>query len=123
MAKPTKYILLLLFFLFAQDTEAQRIRRLLIFTSDASNTMMKTQREWLEAEKKGVEDRDIWIAVFHDPKTFRRMYEHYNVGRADFFVILVDKDGTEKIRSEELVTVKELFEVIDGEVVQRVPGG
>ena len=110
-------------FLTAFQADAQRIRRLLIFTDDSTNVKMLTQRQWLEADKEGVEKRDIWIAVFHDPKTFRRMYEHYDVGRAEFYLILLDKDGTEKIRSEEMVPVKELFEVIDGTVVQKGDGG
>ena len=112
------FIVLAILFFFSSDADAQRIRRLLIFASDSTNVEMKTQRQILEADKKGVEGRDIWIAVFHDPKTFRRMYEHYDVGRAEFFVILVDKDGAEKIRSEELVTLKELFEAIDGELLK-----
>ena len=103
--------------------DAQRIRRLLIFTDDSTNVKMTTQRQWLEADKAGIEKRDIWIAVFDDPKTFRRMYEHYNVSRAEFYLILVDKDGTEKIRSEELVTLKQLFEVIDGVAAQKLDGG
>lgn len=114
-----KYCFILaILFLTALSAEAQHIRRLLIFADDSTNVNLKTQRQWLETDKKGVEDRDIWIAVFHDPKTFRRMYDHYGVGRSEFYVILVDKDGTEKIRSEELVTLKELFEVIDGPVVK-----
>ncbi len=118
-----KYCLALaILFLTAFYADAQRIRRLLIFTDDSINVNMKTQRQWLEADKKGIEDRDIWIAVFHDPKTFRRMYEHYHVGRAEFFLILVDKDGTEKIRSEKLVPLKELYEAIDGPVVQQIGG-
>ncbi|MEO1258833.1 MAG: DUF4174 domain-containing protein [Bacteroidota bacterium] len=112
------FIILAILFFVTSHADAQRIRRLLLFSNDSTNVMLKTQRQWLESDKKGVEDRDIWIAVFHDPKTFRRMYEHYDVGRAEFFFILTDKDGTEKIRSEELVTLKELFDVIDGKVVQ-----
>ena len=112
------FIVLAMLFFLSSHADAQRIRRLLLFTNDSTNVQLKTQREWLESDRKGVENRDIWIAVFHDPKTFRRMYEHYNVGRAEFFFILVDKDGTEKIRSEELVTLKELFDVIDGKVAQ-----
>ena len=119
-----KYLLLTIFFFLAHDgVTAQRIRRLLIFTNDSANVMMKTQRRWLEAEKKAVEDRDIWIAVFHDPKTFRRMYEHYGVARTEFYLILIDRDGKEKIRSEELVPAKEIFEIIDGTFVQKDKGG
>ena len=114
--------MIFLFFL-SSDMDAQRIRRLLIFSNDSTNVQMKAQRALLEADKQGVEQRDIWIAVFHDPKTFRRMYEHYDVGRADFFLILVDKDGEEKIRSEELVPLKDLFGVIDGTVIWKEEDG
>ncbi len=103
--------------------DAQRIRRLLLFSDDSTNVNLITQRQWLEAEKKGVEDRDIWIAVFHDPKTFRRMYEHYHVGRAEFYMILIDRDGTEKLRSEELVPAAEIFEVIDAIPSQQAETG
>lgn len=118
-----RFLILTFLFFLSSNVDAQRIRRLLIFANDSTNVQVKTQRELLESDKKGIEDRDIWIAVFHEPKTFRRMYDHYDVGRSDFFIILVDKDGEEKIRSEELVTLKELYEVIDGVVVKKEDGG
>lgn len=116
MTKPTfiKFTSALAFlFLLAFSADAQRIRRLLLFADDSTNVKLKTQRQWLEAERQGVEDRDIWIAVFDDPKVLRRMYEHYDVGRAPFYVVLVGKDGEVKLRSEELVPARDLFELID----------
>ncbi len=113
------FTLIILFLAFCH-ADAQRIRRLLLFSDDSTNVNLTTQRQWLAAEKQGVEDRDIWIAVFHDPKTFRRMYEHYDVGRAEFYLILVDKDGTERVRSEELVPVAELFKAIDNPPASQV---
>lgn len=109
-----KYFLALsLFFLFQNDADAQRVRRLLLFASDSTSVELQTQRQWLEAEREGVEERDIWLAVFDDPKTFRRMYEHYEVGRSDFHLVLVGKDFTVKFRSDEPVPAEQIFEIID----------
>ncbi len=119
-----KYCFILAILLFVcYSADAQRIRRLLLFSDDSTNVNLITQRQWLEAEKKEVEDRDIWIAVFHDPKTFRRMYEHYHVGRAEFYLILIDKDGTEKLRSEELMPAAKIFETIDALPAQQAETG
>lgn len=57
--------------------------------------------------------RDIWIAIFADARTFRRMYDHHDVDRDEFTLILMRKDGTEQFRSEKPVPLKELFELID----------
>lgn len=115
-------------FIWQNQADAQRVRRLLLFAADSTVAEVKIQREWLEAVPEEVEDRDIWIAVFDDPKTFRRMYEHYEVGRVDFHLVLVGKDFTVKFRSDEPVPAEKLFEVIDAmpmrqeEIKQRQAG-
>ena len=109
-----KYLLAFsFFFLLQNDADAQRVRRLLLFAADSTVTELQTQRDWLEAVPEGVEERDLWIAVFSDPRTFRRMYDHYEVGRVDFHLVLVGKDFTVKFRSDEPVPTEQLFEIID----------
>lgn len=109
-----KYFFAFAFLIFLQnDADAQRVRRLLIFAADSTVAEIKLQRQWLEAVPEEVEERDIWIAVFDDPKTFRRMYEHYGVGRVDFHMVLVGKDFTVKHRSDEPMPVEEIFKIID----------
>lgn len=110
-----KYLLTLTFSLafFLTAAQAQSVRRLLLFAGDSTDADLKTQREWLQADSLGVEERDIWIAVFTDPKTFRRMYEHHGAARHAFTLVLMGKDGTEKLRSDKPVTTRELFELID----------
>lgn len=98
---------------FIPSSSAQSVRRLLLFAGDSNNADLATQRAWLQADSSGVEQRDIWIAVFADPKTFRRMYEHHGAVRSEFTLILMGKDGTEKLRSETPVSTRELFELID----------
>lgn len=95
------------------SAHSQRTRRLLLFASDSMNVDLLNQRKWLEAEREAVEARDIWLAVFNEPKKFRRMYEYHGVGRADFMLVLIGKDGVEKLRSEKPLPAKELFDFID----------
>ena len=109
-----KYLLITACLLFWQNNaDAQRVRRLLLFAADSTVAEVDIQRKWLEAVPEEVEKRDIWIAVFDDPRTFRRMYEHYEVGRVDFHLVLVGKDFTIKFRSDEPVPPEELFKIID----------
>lgn len=111
-----KYLLPLFLFsvmTFLPSCQSQSLRRLLLFAGDSADVELKTQREWLQADSVGMVDRDIWIAVFTDPKTFRRMYEHHGAARHEFTLILMGKDGTEKLRSAKPVPAKELFDLID----------
>lgn len=111
-----KYLLplvVLSFAVFVPASQAQSVRRLLLFAGDSTDVNLKTQREWLHADSAGVVEREIWIAVFTDPKTFRRMYEHHGAPRHEFTLVLMGKDGTEKLRSEKPVPTRELFDLID----------
>lgn len=110
-----KYFTTILFFLiFSLATlQAQGVRRLLLFAGDTNNTDLQLQRQLLQADSAGVVSRDIWIAVFADARTFRRMYDHYDVDRDEFTLVLLKKDGSEQFRSEKPMPIKDLFELID----------
>ncbi len=85
----------------------------MLFAGDSTNADLKLQRQYLQSDSIGIVQRDIWIAVFADPRTFRRMYEHHGADREEFTLVLMRKDGTEQFRSEKPVPTKELFELID----------
>lgn len=106
-------VILFVAVLAAMQANAQGVRRLLLFAGDSTNADLKQQREWLQADSAGVVKREIWIAVFSDARTFRRMYDHHGVDRDEFTLVLMRKDGTEQFRSEKPVPTKELFELID----------
>ncbi len=112
----TTTILLLAFSIVS--IQAQGVRRLLLFAGDSTNTDLQLQRQWLKSDSVGVEQRDIWIAVFADARTFRRMYDHHSVDRDEFTLVLMKKDGTEHFRSEKPVPLKDLFEIIDSPPAQ-----
>ena len=111
-----KYLITTLLFLLAATLpacQAQQDRRLLQFAYSDKDPNLITQRNWLHADSLGVVERDIWIAVFTDPKTFRRMYEHHGAARDAFTLVLIGKDGTEKLRSDKPLPARELFDFID----------
>lgn len=110
-----KFLSAILFLLViaTNAADAQGVRRLMLFAGDTSNADLQLQRQWLQADSAGVVKRDIWIAVFADARTFRRMYDHHGVDREEFTLVLMRKDGTEQFRSEKPVPTKELFELID----------
>lgn len=87
---------------------------MLLFAGDSANADLQLQRQLLQADSMGVVSRDIWIAVFADARTFRRMYDHYDVDRNEFTLVLLKKDGSEQLRSEKPMPTKELFDLIDG---------
>jgi hypothetical protein len=99
--------------LAAVQANAQGVRRMLLFAGDTSNADLKLQRQWLRADSAGVVQRDIWIAVFNDPRTFRRMYDYHDVDKDEFTLVLLRKDGTEQFRSEKPMPTNELFQLID----------
>jgi len=109
-----KYFTTILFVLaFLVAAQAQGVRRLLLFAGDTTNADLKLQRQWLQSDSAGVVKRDIWIAVFADARTFRRMYDYHDVAREEFTLVLMRKDGTEQFRSEKPVPLNVLFEMID----------
>ncbi|MBI1225200.1 MAG: DUF4174 domain-containing protein [Bacteroidetes bacterium] len=120
-----KYFSTIIFLLFfsAVSVHAQGVRRLLLFAGDSTNSDLKIQREWLQADSAGVVQRDIWIAIFADARTFRRMYDHHDVDRDEFTLVLMRKDGTQQFRSEKPVPLKDLFEIIDSPPAQAVEIG
>ncbi len=109
--------------LAANQANAQGVRRLLLFAGDTTNTDLKLQRQWLRADSAGMVQRDIWIAVFADPRTFRRMYDYHDVDKEEFSLILMRKDGTEQLRSEKPMTTKALFDLIDNPAADTVQVG
>jgi hypothetical protein len=121
-----KYFLTTLLFLLAAALsvcQAQQVRRLLLFAYSDKDTDLITQRNWLHADSLGVVERDIWIAVFTDPKTFRRMYEHHGATRDAFTLVLIGKDGTEKLRADKALPARELFDFIDAMPMRRAEMG
>jgi hypothetical protein len=106
-------------------------RPLLVFAPSADHDFLTAHEKALEGNDAGIRDRDmILVTVVEDgtsrlrmapsddgrPLTdaaVRRLRDRFSVPPAAFRVILVGKDGTEKQRSAEPVSIRSIFDRID----------
>ncbi len=100
-------------------------RVLLIFAAHMDNKSYVQQRKILDQNKTGFEARNLSTWAFIDMEFVKQngkvlphmatkpFYKHYNVRTADFTIILIGKDGTEKLRQSEPISAEKLFSIID----------
>ncbi len=100
-------------------------RPLLLFAAGMEGRAMMDQLERVEAAREGMRDRDMTLTVIrgdaggmHEGEAIsmdaaERLRERFSVPAEDFAVILVGKDGGEKLRRSEPVSMQTLFDLID----------
>ena len=105
-------------------------RPLLIFADAAGDEKLKDQLAAVERDRKGFDERDMaLVVVIADGghageealtgEAAALLRASFEVEDGEFAVILVGKDGTEKLRSNEPVEMARLFEVIDAMPMRR----
>lgn len=90
-----------------------KARVLLVFSSRPDAPAVAEQRRFLENEKTGIQDRDLVVIELTDGPKAETLRRQFNVKPEEFSVILIGKDGGEKLRKSVPVTPKELFDLID----------
>lgn len=85
-------------------------RQLLLFGKEGYFSLVQQQLDLLDSAAKGVKERDIVVKVVDSGDA---LHSKYKVPAASFQVILVGKDGGEKHRSKRVMTMQELFALID----------
>ncbi|WPP48902.1 DUF4174 domain-containing protein [Catalinimonas niigatensis] len=105
-------------------------RVILVFSSD-QNDFYQRQMDIFSANKAGLEERDIVIFSIKkqkvkgpDEKTYRKeeaeqLRKQYQVDSDTFSVVLIGKDGTEKLQQNELLSTNKLFAVVDAMPMRR----
>ena len=100
-------------------------RIILIFAPSSESGAYKRQMREFEGQEDGIQDRDlILFELFEDGEsrlgnTFLpermgpRMSRRFDVGEGEFAIILIGKDGTVKLRSNNPVATSDLFRLID----------
>lgn len=88
------------------DPPADRI--ILVGAAKESETLKETLAA-LQARKADVEERDI---VVYSVEFDHKLAEAWNL-KEPFTLVLIGKDGTEKLRSETKVDLDTVFELID----------
>ena len=101
-------------------------RPLLVFAPTNSDPRLVESLSRLDADRCGVLDRDMVVGVLVgqgsstldgqvlDTEQVQRLTSRYGVGEPDFTVVLIGKDGGEKLRVNEVPDLQTVFAVIDG---------
>jgi hypothetical protein len=107
-------------------------RVLLVFSPNNTYTDLTSTLDMVQKNKNGFKDRDL--KVFQVLKNIgsssgdqvlqnndaQNMRDQFNVASSEFRVILIGKDGAEKMRSEQAIGKEKLFEVIDAMPMRRL---
>ncbi|WP_158828268.1 DUF4174 domain-containing protein [Mucilaginibacter lacusdianchii] len=89
----------------------QEKRMLLIFADSVDNAQLIRQQQILNADVTGLKERDIDVHIYYADKNADRFRIHKI--KTKFTVVLIGKDGGEKLRSTQPFTVKKLYATID----------
>lgn len=101
-------------------------RPLLLFAPTAGDPRLVETLGRIEAGRCEFAERDMVLGVVVTagsstldgqpigPDESRQLAERYGVGRDDFTVVLVGKDGGEKLRVDEVPDLQTIYRVIDG---------
>lgn len=108
--------------LFAQPLDQYRWKNriLLVFAPDPQDQHLMDQLSLLNASRAGLVDRDLKVIVVN-PKSntslptadSKHLYQVYKVEKDTFRVVLIGKDGTEKLRASQPISPIDLFRIID----------
>lgn len=106
-------------------------RVLLVFSANEDSSHLTDQKEALLRDEAGLIERDLLIfeitkdqeitELLHE-KEYRsntNLWRSYEISNADITVLLIGKDGTEKLRSTSVLSSKELYAVIDAMPMRR----
>lgn len=100
-------------------------RLLLIFAPNQDSRDYEEQMEELNSSEEGMRDRDMRVFhLFRDGSSFGdeqyltdnsvdALYNKFKVESGSFVVLLIGKDGTEKLRKSGLLKTDKLFALID----------
>ena len=100
-------------------------RVLIVSASSPTNVGYKRQDQLLTKGKKGMKERDLIIYRLYedhwlDPENellpedqANAIFKEYNIPKGTFSVLLIGKDGGVKMRKVDIVSTREVFQLID----------
>jgi len=110
--------------LFLEQYQWQN-RVVLVFAPGNSNPLYRDQVQEFKGYEDGFADRDlITFHLFSGMESFQgnkklnknlsdQFYQYYDVRKGEFIVLLIGKDGNEKLRQSKPLATDTLFSVID----------
>ncbi len=97
--------------LLLSNAQTGNKRLLYLYTDNASNPQLLQQQQWLAADKAGLRERDLQVKVLLKSQSPKALVSKGL--KESFTLILLGKDGGEKLRSHQPVTLKKLYGLID----------
>lgn len=104
-------------------------RLILLFSNTPENAAAVEQLALFKDNVREMKERDLLIYRIHPEQVIgpdkesklntEWFYKYYKVGKDEFNVILIGKDGGEKLRSEALIPPEKIFELIDSMPMRR----
>ncbi len=100
-------------------------RLLLIFSPKGEDQAFTLQVEELLAKQKELQERDLLLFYIYEDRVIlpdetvlgsidaQNLRQHYMMPEKETATLLIGKDGTEKLRSRDLLTTQRLFSTID----------
>ena len=108
--------------LYAQQLDQYRWKNrvLLVFAPDFQDQRLKSQLSLFDAHRAGLAERDLKILVLNpggneafSAAATKHLYQTYKIEKDAFVLILIGKDGGEKLRKTQPLAVATLFGTID----------
>ena len=94
-------------------------RVLLLFAPTSTDGQLDQQLNYLRPNQRELEDRDLLV---YSVGAGNPLGEKFKVESTGFTVILIGKDGTEKLRKHKAVPAKEILRLIDSMPMRRAGG-
>ena len=89
-------------------------RVLLLFAPDARNPQLAQQKEMLDQQAAGVQERDLKVfEVTGDSPSDQQVRDRFHVKADSFAVVLIGKDGSKKLKHSEPTDPHDVFKLID----------
>lgn len=107
-------------------------RILLVFSPNSIHTGLTRTMKMVQNNPDGFNERDLKVfqvlgnignssgEIVLQSDDANTMRDRFEVGKNEFRVILIGKDGTEKMRSDEAISIEYLFEEIDAMPMRRL---
>lgn len=88
-------------------------RQILLFYNDSGVAVKDKQLSLLNADKKGLQERDIVIHIYKTAEE-KELADKWNIKpSAAFTYLLIGKDSGEKMRADTVVSLAQLYKTID----------
>ena len=88
-------------------------RVILIYAPAGSEEQLARQEQSLRTHEAELKERDVTQIILREPAEDRRTADRFKLTEAGFTVLLIGKDGGEKLRSHNVVSPATLCELID----------